>query len=204
LLETHVVSFARERIEQWKGVCLCYLLVYLGRCVQLAEGVCQSASEVREHHCVEGSETKDRCWAESLYKYVNTSSRRHAKQEAMLLLDTHNLLIQTILAEKFASAHTPSGVDQLITDFDNVVFHVSNPLGPDGKFIKTIIHLSMAIKCYQDLLQYGAKQVLEREYKEMIIAPEQGYDFTIEINLEQLPPSQGYPSLFPISSLNSS
>jgi hypothetical protein len=200
LLETHVVSFARERIEQWKGSCLCYLLIYLGRCVQLAEGVCQSASEVREHHCVrdEGS------LLGGIARYVYTSSRRHARQEAMLLLDSHNLLIQTILAEKFASAHTPSGVDQLITDFDNVVFHVSNPLGPDGKSIKTIIHLSMAIKCYQDLLQYGAKQVLEREYKEMIIAPEQGYDFTIEINLEQLPPSQGYPSLFPISSLNSS
>jgi len=108
----------------------------------------------------------------------------------MLLLDSHNLLIQTILTEKFA-AKSPSGVDQLITDFDNVNFHLSNPTGPDDKPIKTVIHLSMAIKCYQDLLKYGAREVLEREYKGMIIAPEQGYDFTIEINLEQLPPSPG-------------
>src|SRR5271167_1747145 len=108
----------------------------------------------------------------------------------MLLLDSHNLLIQTILTEKF-SATNPSGVDQVITDFDNVTFHLSNPLGHDDKPIKTIIHLSMAIKCYTDLIKYGAEQVLEREYKEMIISPEQGYDFTIEINLEKLPPSQG-------------
>jgi actin related protein 2/3 complex, subunit 2 len=113
----------------------------------------------------------------------------------MLLLDSHNLLIQTILTEKF-SAKSPSGVDQVITDFDNVTFHLSNPQGPDEKPIKTIIHLSMAIKCYQDLVKYGATDVLKREYSQMIISPEQGYDFTIEINLETLPPSQG--SLLPI------
>ena len=108
----------------------------------------------------------------------------------MLLLDSHNLLIQTILTEKFATS-SPSGVDQVITDFDNVQFHLSNPAGPDDKPIKTIIHLSMAVKCYKDLVQYGANDILEREYKSMTIKPEQGYDFTIEINLEQLPPSQG-------------
>jgi len=108
----------------------------------------------------------------------------------MLLLDSHNFLIQTILTEKFA-ASAPSGVDQVITDFDNVTFHLSNPQGPDDRPIKSIIHLSMAIKCYKDLLKYGAKDVLEREYKGMIIDVEQGYDFTIEINLDQLPSSQG-------------
>ena len=83
----------------------------------------------------------------------------------MLLLDSHNLLIQTILTEKF-SAKSPSGVDQVITDFDNVTFHLSNPLGPDEKPIKTIIHLSMAIKCYKDLVKYGAKDVLKENTKE--------------------------------------
>ena len=113
----------------------------------------------------------------------------------MLLLDSHNLLIQTILTEKFAAATAPTSVDQVITDFDNVQFHLSNPLGPDERPVKSIIHLSMAIKCYKDLLKYGAKDVLEREYKGMIIDVEQGYDFTIEINLDNLPQSQGYTHL---------
>jgi actin related protein 2/3 complex, subunit 2 len=111
----------------------------------------------------------------------------------MLLLEPHNLLIQTILTEKFSSS-SPTGVDQVITDFDNVTFHLSNPLGPDERPIKTVIHLSMAIKCYNDLLKYGVKDVLEREYKGMIIEVEQGYHFTIEINLEQLPADQGSAS----------
>jgi actin related protein 2/3 complex subunit 2 len=54
----------------------------------------------------------------------------------------------------------------------------------------------MAVNCYKDLVQYGANDILEREYKSMTIKPEQGYDFTIEINLEQLPPSQGIFLLF--------
>jgi actin related protein 2/3 complex, subunit 2 len=108
----------------------------------------------------------------------------------MLLLDAHNLLIQTILTEKCATTN-PSGVDQVITDFDNVTFHLSNPLGPDDRPIKSLINISMMIKCYKDLLKYGAEQVLEREYKGMIIDVERGYDFTIQVNLEQLPPSQG-------------
>jgi hypothetical protein len=112
----------------------------------------------------------------------------------MLLLEPHNLLIQTILTEKFAT-NPPTGVDQVITDFDNVQFHLSNPTGPDDKPVKTIIHLSMLIKCYKDLLQYGAKDVLQREYGDMIIAPEQGYDVTIEIDLEKPPSSQGPPPL---------
>jgi actin related protein 2/3 complex subunit 2 len=108
----------------------------------------------------------------------------------MLLLEPHNLLIQTILTEKF-TATNPSGVDQVITDFDNVTFHLSNPLGPDDRPVKTLIHISMAIKCYKDLVQYGALDVMEREYKGMIIGVEQGYDFTIAVNLEKLPSSQG-------------
>jgi len=108
----------------------------------------------------------------------------------MLLLEPHNLLIQTILTEKFA-AKPPTAVDQVITDFDNVQFHLSNPAGPDDKPIKTTIHLSMLIKCYSDLLQYGARDVLQREYGDMIIAPEPGYDFTIQINLENPPSSPG-------------
>jgi len=108
----------------------------------------------------------------------------------MLLLDSHNFLIQTILTEKYTSK-SPTGIDQVITDFDNVTFHLSNPDGPDGKPAKSIIHLSMNIKCYKDLVKYGAKEILEREYKGLITNTEQGYDVTLAINLEESFPSQG-------------
>ena len=49
----------------------------------------------------------------------------------------------------------------------------------------------MAIRCFKDLLQYGAQKELEREYGPYIVEPEAGYDFSILIDLENLPSSPG-------------
>ena len=49
----------------------------------------------------------------------------------------------------------------------------------------------MAIRCFKDLLKYGAQQELEREYGKYIVEPEPGYDFSITVDLEDLPSSPG-------------
>jgi actin related protein 2/3 complex subunit 2 len=41
------------------------------------------------------------------------------------------------------------------------------------------------------LVQYGAQAVLEREYGPYIVAPESGYDFSVQVDLENLPEDQG-------------
>ena len=46
------------------------------------------------------------------------------------------------------------------------------------------------MKCFRELVQYGAQQVLEREYGPYIVAPEPGYDFSVLIDLENLPAEQ--------------
>lgn len=79
---------------------------------------------------------------------------------------------------------TPSSIDQVVSDFDGVTFHISTPSS------KTQILISINIKCYQELVGYGAQQVLERAYGPYIVSPEQGYDFSVQIDLEQLPESQ--------------
>ena len=40
-------------------------------------------------------------------------------------------------------------------------------------------------------MQYGAQQVLEREYGPYIVEPESGYDFSVQVDLENLPEEQG-------------
>lgn len=47
------------------------------------------------------------------------------------------------------------------------------------------------MRCFQELVKYGAQEVLEREYGPYIIAPESGYDFSIQVDLEDLPAEQG-------------
>ncbi len=78
----------------------------------------------------------------------------------------------------------PASVDQVVSDFDGVTFHISTPES------KTRIQISLAIKCFAELVQYGAQSVLEREYGPYIVSPEAGYDFSVVVDLEDLPAEQ--------------
>ena len=68
---------------------------------------------------------------------------------------------------------------------DGVTFHISTPES------KTKILVSLHIKCFKELVQYGAQAVLEREYGPYIVEPESGYDFSVLVDLENLPEEQG-------------
>jgi actin related protein 2/3 complex, subunit 2 len=83
------------------------------------------------------------------------------------------------------SSAAPVSIDQVVSDFDGVTFHISTPES------KTKILVSIAVKCFHELVQYGAQAVLEREYGPYIVAPEQGYDFSVQVDLEHLPEDQG-------------
>ena len=80
---------------------------------------------------------------------------------------------------------SPVSIDQIVSDFDGVTFHISTPES------KSKVRISMAIRCFKDLLKYGAQQELESEYGNYIVEPEPGYDFSIIVDLENLPSSPG-------------
>ncbi|KAI5295031.1 hypothetical protein KEM52_002556 [Ascosphaera acerosa] len=98
----------------------------------------------------------------------------------MLLLDYQNTLLQTLLTERFSGV-PPISIDQVASDFDGVTFHVSTPE------TKTKILVSISLKCFPELVKYGAQAVLEREYGPWIVQPEPGYDFSIQVDLTTLP-----------------
>ncbi|KAI0059201.1 actin-like protein ARPC2 [Artomyces pyxidatus] len=98
----------------------------------------------------------------------------------MILLEPHNYIIQTTLAEKFIK---PSSLDVQFVDFDGVRFHLSTP---DRK---TALLLSMNIRCWDELVQYGALDVLKREYGPLLQAqPESEYNVSLLVDLETAPP----------------
>jgi actin related protein 2/3 complex subunit 2 len=68
-----------------------------------------------------------------------------------------------------------------------VTFHISTPE------VKTKILLSIQIRCFKDLAKYGAEQVLQREYGQYVVPVEVGYDFSVLVDLENLPESKGRP-----------
>ncbi|KFY88714.1 hypothetical protein V500_06167 [Pseudogymnoascus sp. VKM F-4518 (FW-2643)] len=102
----------------------------------------------------------------------------------MLLLDYQNVYIQSVLTERFSGA-PPASIDQTVSDFDGVTFHVSTPES------KSKILVSLQIKCYDELVKYGATKILEREYGSYVVEPENGYDFSVQVDLDNLPEDQG-------------
>jgi len=97
----------------------------------------------------------------------------------MILLEPHNVIIQTTITEKFIK---PSSLDVQFVDYDGVRFHLSTPER------KTVLLLSMHIRCWDELVRYGALDVLKREYGALLKREaEPEYNVSLEIDLEQLP-----------------
>ncbi|KAJ7583241.1 actin-related protein ARPC2 [Mycena floridula] len=97
----------------------------------------------------------------------------------MILLESHNVIIQTTLNEKIIK---PSTLDVSFVDYDGVRFHLSTPER------KTLLLLSMHIRCWDELVKYGALNILKREYGALLQSQtEADYNVSLQIDLEQLP-----------------
>ncbi|CED83441.1 Actin-related protein Arp2/3 complex, subunit ARPC2 [Phaffia rhodozyma] len=97
----------------------------------------------------------------------------------MILLEPHNVIIRTVLTEKLIK---PTSLDISFVDYDSVRFHLSTPQK------KTEIWLSMAIKCWADITQFGALEVLKRQYGDWISdTVEEGFDVTLRLELDRFP-----------------
>jgi actin related protein 2/3 complex subunit 2 len=56
---------------------------------------------------------------------------------------------------------------------------------------KSQIQISISVKCFSELVQYGAQDILQREYGPFIVEPESGYDFSVIVSLDDLPAEEG-------------
>jgi len=97
----------------------------------------------------------------------------------MILLEPHNVIIQNTLAEKFIK---PGSLDVYFVDYDGVRFHISTPER------KTLLLLSMSIRCWDELVKFGANEIIAREYGVHVVGTaEQGYNVSLQFDLEQAP-----------------
>ncbi|KDN38862.1 putative ARC35-subunit of the Arp2/3 complex [Tilletiaria anomala UBC 951] len=98
----------------------------------------------------------------------------------MILLEPENTIIRELLTSRFAN---PASVDQTFTDFDGVAYHIeSTKAGP--------LALSMDIRCWNELAQYGAMDIIKREYGSYIRPEtESEYSLTLQFDYASLPPA---------------
>ncbi len=70
-------------------------------------------------------------------------------------------------------------------DFDGVGYLVTCDPKEDPK-----IYVSIALLCFEELAGYGAKEYAASHYKDMVVEPREGYDYTIAVDLTKLPESE--------------
>lgn len=103
----------------------------------------------------------------------------------MILLEVNNRIVEETLLLKFKNAlngSKPESIDCTVADFDGVLFHISNV-----KSDKTKVRTSISLKFYKQLQEHGADELLKREYGDMLIETEDGYNVSVLVDLENIP-----------------
>jgi len=99
----------------------------------------------------------------------------------MILLEHHNVIIHNTLTDKFEK---PAVLDVSFVDFDGVRFHLST-----GER-KSLLTLSMNIRCWDELVKYGALDGLKKEYGSYLkdaASVEPGYHVSLEFDVDKIP-----------------
>ncbi|RHZ81380.1 hypothetical protein Glove_120g223 [Diversispora epigaea] len=100
----------------------------------------------------------------------------------MILLDYHNAVIEETLRQPIIGLE-PIALDSKIVDFDGVSYRISTT--PQTK---SVITFSLLMQCFKELVQLGAKEMLQKEYGSYYQTQiEQGYDFSLQFDLQKLP-----------------
>lgn len=101
----------------------------------------------------------------------------------MILLEYHNKIIEDTLLERFAVEEGKfESMEAVIADFDAVTYHIFT--SPDAK---NILNISMSMKTYSQLKNFGVDDVMKKCYGDIIVEPENGYDFSISIDCSKKP-----------------
>lgn len=99
----------------------------------------------------------------------------------MILLEISNGMVEDALRSRMEE-EKPSGIDIKVSDFDCCLYHVGNV---DGD--KTKIIISIALNFYDELKKHGADELIQKTYGALLTTPEDGFNISLLIDLENLP-----------------
>jgi actin related protein 2/3 complex subunit 2 len=95
----------------------------------------------------------------------------------MIILELANRIVYEIILQRLKS-DKPYGVEMKCCDFDGVMFHVST--NPDNK---ELLSVSVGFSSAPDCLKNGGTDRIKTIYGKAVVAPEQGYNVTLQYDL---------------------
>ncbi|KAJ1769926.1 Arp complex subunit [Coemansia sp. RSA 1813] len=100
----------------------------------------------------------------------------------MILLEPNSFVLEHTLLERFNS-DKPEVVDITLVDFDNVVYHLQSSAEQ-----RTLLTLSVEMKYFKEAVEYGAHDILKREYGAYLVpSSNPQYQVALQFDLEKLP-----------------
>jgi len=98
----------------------------------------------------------------------------------MILLEISNGMVEDALRSRMEEK--ASAIDIKVSDFDGCLYHVGNQNGDKNKVI-----VSISLNFYKELQKHGADELIKKIYGDLITDPEDGYNISLLIDLENLP-----------------
>eukprot|EP01087_Luapelamoeba_hula_P023017 TRINITY_DN83_c0_g1_i1.p1 TRINITY_DN83_c0_g1~~TRINITY_DN83_c0_g1_i1.p1 ORF type:complete len:312 (-),score=75.39 TRINITY_DN83_c0_g1_i1:33-926(-) len=99
----------------------------------------------------------------------------------MILLEAHNRLVEDIIKQRLDAAKREA-IDITVADFDGVTYKIST--NPTQRNLMTV---SIAWRCIADFRAHNVEQRVRAIYGPLVQSPEQGFDFTLLIDLDNIP-----------------
>jgi len=98
----------------------------------------------------------------------------------MILLESHNRILEETLKQRIESPKREA-VDITLADFDGVTYHVTTH--PQQRNILTI---SIQWRCISEMKPHGVEGRLRQIYGPLLVQTEPGYDFSLQIDLDNI------------------
>jgi len=99
----------------------------------------------------------------------------------MILLESNNRLIEDTLKQRIESPKREA-VDITLADFDGVTYHITTH--PQQRNILTI---SIQWRCIAEMRPHGVEARIKQIYGPLVVQTEPGYDFSLQIDLDNMP-----------------
>jgi actin related protein 2/3 complex subunit 2 len=106
----------------------------------------------------------------------------------MILLEPGNRILQETVGAQinWDPEEKREPIDVRLCDFDDVSYRVII-----DKDSKSLMRVSMNLPCYKTIEQYGGKEAVETHYQGLAVAAAEGYDVTLEVNLDDCKDKDG-------------
>ncbi|KAJ3066188.1 hypothetical protein HDU98_010512, partial [Podochytrium sp. JEL0797] len=112
---------------------------------------------------------------------VAEEEEENRRPKTLIDLADGNRILEETFRERFNRTEEPEKLYLTLHDFDGVSYSLSTT---DNK---AVLNFSMSMKCFPELVAFGASAVLQREYGSLLQPqPEPGFDVTLRIDETQL------------------